>query len=86
MFSDPPDSIHDLYDTMKEDPEAAKSIVSSTDTQEAGWLARHIRNKAPQEREEARMEIERELEVRFSCKSKFSDWSLAHRRSALHER
>lgn len=60
---EPPDNFHDLYDALKEDPTMAKKILSSISPQDAGWLARHIQNRAVQEREDAEREIERELEA-----------------------
>jgi len=61
---DPPDNIDDLYDALKEDPAAAKRVMASISSQDAGWLAQYIQGKAIQEREEAEREIERELDVR----------------------
>ncbi|KAF9225497.1 hypothetical protein BS17DRAFT_778669 [Gyrodon lividus] len=58
----PPDKIYDMYDTMQEDPAAAKGVISSISCQDASWLARHIRDKAVQERERASREVEQELE------------------------
>lgn len=59
----PPDKIYDIYDTLQEDPEAAKNIISSISHEDAGWLARHIRERAVQERDGVSKEIEQELEV-----------------------
>ncbi|KAH7886062.1 hypothetical protein F5I97DRAFT_1877368 [Phlebopus sp. FC_14] len=59
---EPPDTIYDLYDTMQEDPSTAKRIITSISCQDAGWLARLIRDKTLQEREGIGREIERELE------------------------
>ncbi|KIJ66231.1 hypothetical protein HYDPIDRAFT_109225 [Hydnomerulius pinastri MD-312] len=58
----PPDSIDDMYDEIEEDPAAVKRIISSISSQDAGWLARHIRDKAVQEREGVEREIDQELE------------------------
>ncbi|KAG8219560.1 hypothetical protein J3R82DRAFT_511, partial [Butyriboletus roseoflavus] len=58
----PPDKIYNIYDTLQEDTEAAKSIISSIGHEDAGWLARHIRERTVQERDEASREIEQELE------------------------
>ncbi|KAH0838071.1 hypothetical protein J3R83DRAFT_6312 [Lanmaoa asiatica] len=59
----PPDRIYDLYDTLQEDAEAGKSIISSIGHEDAGWLARHIRERTVHERDGVSMEIEQELEV-----------------------
>ncbi|KAI9570309.1 hypothetical protein HD554DRAFT_2170473 [Boletus coccyginus] len=61
----PPDEIYDIYDTLQEDIEAAKSVMSSIGHEDAGWLARHIRERAVQERDEVSKEIEQELESIF---------------------
>ena len=60
---DPPDKIYDIYDTLQEDIEAAKKILSSIGHEDAGWLARHIREKSVQERDVLSKEVEQELEV-----------------------
>ena len=66
----PPDEIYDIYDTLQEDIEAAKSVISSIGHEDAGWLARHIREKAVQERDGVSKEIEQELEVwDLGCRS-----------------
>ncbi|KAG9314109.1 hypothetical protein JVU11DRAFT_4892 [Chiua virens] len=57
-----PDKIYDMYDTLQEDPDATKNILSSISHEDAGWLARHIREKAVQERDEVARDIEQELE------------------------
>lgn len=59
----PPDKIYDMYDTLREDAETAKSIISSVSHEDAGWLARHIQERTIQERDEVSKEIEQELEV-----------------------
>lgn len=59
----PPDKIYNIYDTLHEDAEAAKSIVSSISHEDAGWLARHIREKTVREQDDVSKEIEEELEV-----------------------
>lgn len=59
----PPDKIYDIYETLQEDIEAAKSVILSIGGEDAGWLARHIREKAVQERDAVSREIEHELEV-----------------------
>ncbi|KAF9245840.1 hypothetical protein BU15DRAFT_70904 [Melanogaster broomeanus] len=58
----PPDKIYDMYDTMQEDPAAAKGIISSISCKDANWLARHIRDKTVQEQEGVSREIEQGLE------------------------
>lgn len=60
---DPPDKIYDIYDTLQEDVEAAKSVISSIGHEDAGWLARHIRERAVQDRDGVSKEVEQELEV-----------------------
>ena len=59
----PPDKIYDIYDTLLEDIETGKSVISSIGPEDAGWLARHIRERAVQERDVVSKEIEQELEV-----------------------
>lgn len=61
---DPPDKIYDMYDTLYEDVEAAKSVISSIGHEDAGWLARHIRERIDKDRDGVSREIEQELEVR----------------------
>ena len=63
LTAGPPDKIYDMYDTLREDPGAAKNIISSIGHEDAGWLARHIRDRAAHERDEVSKEIEQELEV-----------------------
>ncbi|KAF8560092.1 hypothetical protein OG21DRAFT_24217 [Imleria badia] len=58
----PPDKTYDIYDTLQEDIEAAKSVISSIGHEDAGWLARHIRDRAVQEQDLVSKEIEQELE------------------------
>lgn len=59
----PPDKIYDMYDTLQEGTETAKSIISSISHEDASWLARHIRERTVQGRDEVSKEVELELEV-----------------------
>jgi breast cancer 2 susceptibility protein len=69
---DPPDKIYDIYDTLQEDVEAAKSVISSLGHEDAGWLARHIRERAVQDRDGVSREIEQELDVcDLGCRNSF---------------
>jgi hypothetical protein len=59
----PPDGIENFYDEL-EDPADAGRILTTIHPNEAGWLARHIRNQLERERENAGEEIESELKAR----------------------
>ncbi|KDQ63249.1 hypothetical protein JAAARDRAFT_75716 [Jaapia argillacea MUCL 33604] len=56
----PPDSIEDLYDELEDSTESA-AIIGRVSPNEAGWLARFIRQKCGQRREKAADEFEQEL-------------------------
>ncbi|KAF8445645.1 hypothetical protein L210DRAFT_3757880 [Boletus edulis BED1] len=63
MYDDgPPDKIYDIYDALQEDIKATQSVISTISQEDAGWLARHIRERAVQERDVVSKEIEQELE------------------------
>jgi breast cancer 2 susceptibility protein len=57
-----PDHIDNLYDDLDDASKAAKIIACAT-TNEAGWLARYIREKALRDQESAGEEVEHELQV-----------------------
>lgn len=58
----PPDNIEDLYDEL-EGAAAAGPILARLSVNEAGWLARFMREKVEKDRERAGEDIERELKV-----------------------
>lgn len=70
-----------MYDTLQEDPEAAKKIISSIGHEDAGWLARHICERVVQERDGASKEIEQELEVWDSVVGTLPDDLILYRQS-----
>jgi breast cancer 2 susceptibility protein len=57
-----PNHIDNLYDDLDDASKAAKIIASAT-ANEAGWLARYIREKALRDQESAGEEVEHELQV-----------------------
>jgi len=56
----PPDNIDDLYDALEE-PSEAGAVLAGLSCNEAGWLARFIRDRIDKDRERAGEEIEQEL-------------------------
>jgi len=59
-----PDHIDHLYDEL-EDPKKAAKVIASVTTNDAGWLARFIREKSSRDQEAAGEEIEQELQKIF---------------------
>ncbi|EEB96420.1 hypothetical protein MPER_04450, partial [Moniliophthora perniciosa FA553] len=57
---EPPDSIEDMYDELEE-PDDAGRVLARASVLEAGWLARHIRERVEKDQDRARDEIEKEL-------------------------
>lgn len=57
-----PHNIDDLYDEL-EIPSQAAQIIASVSVNEAGWLARYIREKSLRDQEAAAEEIDQELQV-----------------------
>jgi len=58
----PPDYIESLYDDL-EDPADAGRVLANLNSNEAGWLARHISDRIEKERASFGDEIESELKV-----------------------
>ena len=59
-----PDHIDNLYDELG-DPLNATKIIASVTANEAGWLARYIREKSSRDGEAVSEEVEQELQVRI---------------------
>ncbi|KAH7910924.1 hypothetical protein BJ138DRAFT_1113634 [Hygrophoropsis aurantiaca] len=60
----PPEIVDSLCDTILDDPSQAKTILARVNASDAGWLALRIREQETKEKEAARDDIERELQVR----------------------
>ncbi|ESK92722.1 rad51-associated protein brh2 [Moniliophthora roreri MCA 2997] len=58
--NEPPDSIEDMYDELEE-PDDAGPVLARASAHEAGWLAKHIRERVERDQDRARDEIEKEL-------------------------
>ncbi|KAF5368607.1 hypothetical protein D9758_002203 [Tetrapyrgos nigripes] len=58
---EPPDNIDSLYDELEE-PDDAGRTIARTNGQEAGWLAKYIRERIEKGDESIRDEIEKELD------------------------
>jgi breast cancer 2 susceptibility protein len=61
---EPPDNIDSLYDELEEPDDAGQTIARSS-ANEAGWLAKYIRERVERNQESVRDEIEKELDVRW---------------------
>jgi breast cancer 2 susceptibility protein len=59
-----PDCIDNLYDEL-DDPSSAAKVITGVTADEAGWLAKYIREKSLRDREAAGEEVEQELQVRI---------------------
>jgi hypothetical protein len=78
-----PDHIDNLYDEL-EDPLNATKTIASVTTNEAGWLARYIREKSLRDREAVSEEVERELQVRISYLSLIHRVIIVNYRKLFH--
>jgi breast cancer 2 susceptibility protein len=65
-----PDHIDNLYDNL-EDASTAVKVIASVTANEAGWLARYIREKSLRNCETVGEEIEQELQVHIQFSKAF---------------
>ena len=60
----PPDVIEGIYDELEDQADASR-VIGELGAVEAGWLARHIRERLEKERASAQEELEHEVKVSF---------------------